>query len=293
HSKNNTALAFFTHAEKQKLNYGTQKQRLGRDSMRHYDACFLCLAKARDPQCCTDGHLACKECIFENILAQKKDISRQQKLADSQKQQMIEQSRKDAEIELFEQTQSQFLPSAEALKKASDLGVGKKIIDGKGTSDLILPRRRRVAEPTLTPAAKPDIVVAPKHETICTAEEVPHPITIKKLISVKFTPAQKASEGSMCPACMKNFTNGSKIISMSSLMKTCGHALCLGCTNRFVVSGKKCFVCSTKCKDKDLVKLRGEGNVRCGHMHGYRPGWRGEGAITLHLSNRAMFLLQL
>ena len=49
HSKNNTALAFFTSAEKEKLGYGTQKQRIGRDSLRDYDACFLCLAKAKLP----------------------------------------------------------------------------------------------------------------------------------------------------------------------------------------------------------------------------------------------------
>ncbi|KAF8936044.1 hypothetical protein BGZ47_009686 [Haplosporangium gracile] len=79
HSKNNTARGHFTYAEMQMLDYGTKKQRLGRDSMRDYDACFLCLQTARDPVCCPEGHIACKECIYENILAQKQEIQRQAK----------------------------------------------------------------------------------------------------------------------------------------------------------------------------------------------------------------------
>jgi nitric oxide synthase-interacting protein len=67
HSKNNTALGFFTYAERQKLNYGTQKLRLGRESLRDFDACILCLQKARNPVICPKGHLMCKECIYESV----------------------------------------------------------------------------------------------------------------------------------------------------------------------------------------------------------------------------------
>ncbi|KAF9929047.1 hypothetical protein FBU30_001890 [Linnemannia zychae] len=89
HSKNNTARGHFTYAEMQMLDYGTKKQRLGRDSMRDYDACFLCLQTARDPVCCPEGHIACKECIYENILAQKQEIQRQAKLIELQAAQEI------------------------------------------------------------------------------------------------------------------------------------------------------------------------------------------------------------
>ncbi|KAG9067585.1 hypothetical protein KI688_012370 [Linnemannia hyalina] len=84
HSKNNTARGHFTYAEMQMLDYGTKKQRLGRDSMRDYDACFLCLQTARDPVCCPEGHIACKECIYENILSQKQEIQRQAKQVEIQ-----------------------------------------------------------------------------------------------------------------------------------------------------------------------------------------------------------------
>jgi nitric oxide synthase-interacting protein len=44
HSKNNTSRPIFTYAERQKLkDYGTIKQRLGKDSLKDFDACSLCL----------------------------------------------------------------------------------------------------------------------------------------------------------------------------------------------------------------------------------------------------------
>ncbi|KAL1918400.1 uncharacterized protein VTP21DRAFT_3060 [Calcarisporiella thermophila] len=97
HSKNNTASPVFTYAESNRLEYGTKKQRLGRESLRNFDACFLCLQRARDPVCCTEGHLACRECAYENILAQKKAITRQQKLAEQQRLEQEEETRKKEE----------------------------------------------------------------------------------------------------------------------------------------------------------------------------------------------------
>lgn len=76
HSKNNNDLAFFTYDEKKKLGYGTQKERLGRDSIKPFDACCLCLKHFINPMCCQKGHVFCKECIFECLLSQKKDIQR-------------------------------------------------------------------------------------------------------------------------------------------------------------------------------------------------------------------------
>ena len=81
HSKNNTAGSFFTAHEKEQLKeYGTQSRRLGKDSFTNFDCCSLCLKTLRDPQSCQKGHLFCKECIFENMLAQRKTIKREKKL---------------------------------------------------------------------------------------------------------------------------------------------------------------------------------------------------------------------
>ncbi|KAB5589090.1 Nitric oxide synthase-interacting protein [Ceratobasidium theobromae] len=77
HSRNNTANSVFSYAEYKKLSdYGTKKQRLGIDSMKRFDACTLCLQQAREPVACQEGHLYCKECIYTDLLSQKKDIKR-------------------------------------------------------------------------------------------------------------------------------------------------------------------------------------------------------------------------
>lgn len=35
--------------------------------MRRFDACSLCLQRAREPHSCQDGHLYCKECIYTDL----------------------------------------------------------------------------------------------------------------------------------------------------------------------------------------------------------------------------------
>ncbi|KAF5325225.1 hypothetical protein D9619_009715 [Psilocybe cf. subviscida] len=91
HSKNNTASSTFTYAEYRKLDYGTKRQRLGNESMRRFDACALCLNRAREPLACNEGHLFCKECVYTDLLSQKNAIKRQK--------QKIEALKKEAEEE--------------------------------------------------------------------------------------------------------------------------------------------------------------------------------------------------
>ncbi len=85
HSKNNTASSIFSYAERKKLDYGTKgdrmfavlftlpqwssvrQQRLENESMRRFDACALCLQRARDPVACQGGHLFCKECAYTDL----------------------------------------------------------------------------------------------------------------------------------------------------------------------------------------------------------------------------------
>jgi len=67
HSKNNTASSVFSYAEYKKLDYGTKRQRLGNESMRPFNACCLCLERARTPLACGEGHLFCTECVFTDL----------------------------------------------------------------------------------------------------------------------------------------------------------------------------------------------------------------------------------
>ncbi|CAG8457413.1 10311_t:CDS:2 [Paraglomus occultum] len=338
HSKNNTALSFFTYAESQALDYGTKKQRLGRDSMRNFDACFLCLQRARDPVCCSQGHLYCKECIYENLLAQKKEIKRQQTLLEIRQKEEEEKAKrkedeaKEAVILDFERQQVRIAPLSSNKKSlnvteadidknaASDTqtraGTKRKIDETEDTVEGSNKKRnfyldgdelRAIAQreheealkrleeekaeaakpklpnfwlPSLTPSADPDEVQTIKLRTVCTASDPEHPISIKALITTKWTEVEDANSKSfVCPSCRRTLTNTIKIsreyililagnsdfelvidaVISPAVMKPCGHVICSSCVDKFVKKSKKCFVCDVKCKDKDVIDMSGEG----------------------------------
>ncbi|KAI8055464.1 hypothetical protein BDF22DRAFT_742051 [Syncephalis plumigaleata] len=217
HSKNNTASSVFTYAEREMLKYGTQRKRLGRDSMRDYDACFLCLHTVRDPLCCPQGHLGCKECFYENILAQKREIARNIKLAEEQ--QKAEQASSNgaqaqqALIKEFEGAQMSTNKSTPASSNGESPFSREETSERKVfrmTAEDITARqemeRQRTIEqmdkvtaeknkaklpsfwiPHLTPEVKTNSVDTSKTQPTCTGSSPPHPIGIKKLIPVKFT----------------------------------------------------------------------------------------------------------
>ncbi|CEL52071.1 Nitric oxide synthase-interacting protein homolog OS=Drosophila melanogaster GN=CG6179 PE=3 SV=1 [Rhizoctonia solani AG-1 IB] len=129
HSRNNTANSVFSYAEYKKLSdYGTKKQRLGVDSMKRFDACTLCLQQAREPVACEEGHVYCTECIYADLLSQKKDIKRfKAKLEELQKEEDAEkiraaQAARDRVLRDFERNQ---LGLASRKEPENDKGKGK------------------------------------------------------------------------------------------------------------------------------------------------------------------------
>ncbi|KAI9139246.1 hypothetical protein BKA69DRAFT_1030675 [Paraphysoderma sedebokerense] len=253
HSKNNTASSVFTYAEREKLKYGTQKQRLGRDSFRDFDACYLCLNKAREPLSCVQGHITCKECIFENILAQKKEIERQKKIAEVISEQIKDSTRtkmvaeREEEIKKFEKTQTSLLSNSESSSKSSKPALPSFWI------------------PSLTPESNAEVTEPPeilKKEVVCTATSTEHPISLKKLFPVHFQsvnndsgPNQDQSPHYVCPSCSKQLTNGLKMW----VLRPCGHVFCHHCTSKFVKTSKRCTTCDAKLKEKDVVSIYIEG----------------------------------
>ncbi|KJP87175.1 hypothetical protein AK88_03222 [Plasmodium fragile] len=80
HSKNNTANPIFTYHERKKVtDVGTLKERLGKDSMRRFEQCWICLRTAETPVSTPYGHIFCKMCIFNHFLTQKKAYARRKK----------------------------------------------------------------------------------------------------------------------------------------------------------------------------------------------------------------------
>src|ERR1700744_1272535 len=103
HSKRNTSLAYFTSHERSLLrsNWGSQSTRLTRESFLPFGFCRLCLGYARNPVCCAGSagnddcegegegdakgrkgrkegkvHVFCRECVLNDLMAQRKEIKR-------------------------------------------------------------------------------------------------------------------------------------------------------------------------------------------------------------------------
>ncbi|KAF7967512.1 hypothetical protein HWV62_41430 [Athelia sp. TMB] len=220
HSKNNTASSIFSYAERQKSEYGTKKKRLGNESMRRFDACSLCLNRAREPLACNEGHLFCKECVYTDLLGQKKDIKRQKE--------RLEALKKDAEMEIakakeeararvlldFEKGQlfahTPAATSTSGTDKQESRGLKRKFDFDASTVETLAREAEEAAlrqiereqaealraklpdfwlpslTPTYTSTGPPTSLKDVKLQTTCRGAQ-PHPLALKSLIPIEFT----------------------------------------------------------------------------------------------------------
>ncbi|KAM0786411.1 hypothetical protein ACM66B_001876 [Microbotryomycetes sp. NB124-2] len=113
--------------------------------------------------------------------------------------------------------------------------------------------------PSLTPTATPDTVFDVKLQTMCTAGDPTHPMSLKSLTSVKFVSDESDKQPSrdiICPCCRKSITLNSK----PYLLRPCGHVLCETCTDTLARPDKACSHCSEKVDSKNgFVSLKREG----------------------------------
>ncbi|EGO01162.1 hypothetical protein SERLA73DRAFT_179260 [Serpula lacrymans var. lacrymans S7.3] len=223
HSKNNTASSVFSYAEKQKTNYGTKRQRLGNESMRTFDACALCLQRAREPLACNHGHLFCKECVYTDLLTQKKDIKRQKdrleamkKGAEGEKERAKEAARQRV-LHDFEKGHlglsgnTTVLATTSGAASNESTGTKRKLDIDSSTVETLTREAEEAAlrqiereqaealrhklpdfwlpslTPTYTSVGPPVSLKDVKLQTTCRGGNPPHPLSLKSLVPVKFT----------------------------------------------------------------------------------------------------------
>ncbi|KAJ4363383.1 hypothetical protein N0V83_009676 [Neocucurbitaria cava] len=124
----------FTSYERNALKdrWGSQATRLTRDSFLPFGSCQLCLLPSVDPVCCPHGDLFCRECAMTNLLAQRKEIKRMEKVLERQKLDEVDQQEREDEearlraVEDFEAVQQ----GLEVKVGSGARGVGRQ--NGKG-----------------------------------------------------------------------------------------------------------------------------------------------------------------
>ncbi|GAA5983860.1 hypothetical protein JCM11641_006399 [Rhodosporidiobolus odoratus] len=296
HGKNNSSASAFTYAERQMTGTGTKKGVLGRESFKDFDACSLCLQRAKDPRVCADGHVFCNECILSSLLSQKKDIKRQQVLlermrAESEEEMAAARAAARARVlKEFESAQTSLGSGRTVGKTAATTAKDEK--DGprgtkrafeldedeidrltkEATDEALNRTAKEMAEarkaklpnfwlPSLTPSSTPENVIDVKLQTLCHASKPPHPVSLKTLTTIKFNEdaKEKTSSGSpvvTCPSCRSSITNNVKCYAL----RACGHVLCSTCTDTLCIPDKACAHCGTKTDKKTpFIEIKREG----------------------------------
>ncbi|QSL65668.1 hypothetical protein MERGE_002981 [Pneumocystis wakefieldiae] len=285
----NTSLSFFTNYERSMLDYGTKKQRLESESFRLFDACHLCLSQTRDTVSCKEnGDIFCRVCIMENLLAQRKEIKKNEeeiekkKSLDDFEERKIEEIVKMRTIKEFEESQLGFntpynddkhndeVLQKKEVKDVFKLDKEELLMIAKNDRDRERSRyiKEQQAEskpsigsfwiPSLTPSVNnKDVLKKQKRVPICPASssDKPHKISLKSLISVKFTENKLPGSKELlriCPACKKKLSN----ISGAYIMKSCGHVICTICLDQFVRESGVCYVCESSLyvQNNDVAK---------------------------------------
>ncbi|KAM9299170.1 nitric oxide synthase-interacting protein [Gastrophryne carolinensis] len=198
HGKNCTAGAVYTYYEKRKdtaaSGYGTQTVRLSKDAVKDFDCCCLSLQPCKDPVITTDGYIFEREAILEYILHQKKEIARQMKAYEKQK------NEKNAELDELNKVAKESKMKAFLEKEMSiiskPLNPFSKKTESNGSAPEAASSSQQSSEdknkqlpsfwiPSLTPEAKSTLVKKPDKTVYCPMSG--RPLKMKDLITVKFT----------------------------------------------------------------------------------------------------------
>jgi nitric oxide synthase-interacting protein len=240
HSKHNTTSGSFTYAERQKLSYGTQSARCTKETLRPLTHCHLCLEMAREPNSCPQGHLSCRSCVLEDILAQKNSCKERKAEYEKEIREREEKRREEEEV-----------------KRLNNL---KEFLDQQGSAGKL--KRPHDLALTLVPPTDPDTNNKPKSppklEICCkSGSKGPHPLSLKLLIPVRFKLLEKDQPG--CPVCLKLFNSSTAL--KGCLFKKCGHVVCEPCHKN--LKSKRCLVCEAAEEEGvdggDVILLEYEG----------------------------------
>ena len=262
HARNCTAGAVYTYHEKKKDNkacgYGTQKTRVGKDSVKDFDCCCLTLQPCRNPVVTPDGFLFDKEAILEYIIHQKKEIARRMKEYEKQKkkeeQEMAElaKAEEESKAQKFMEMEKSIV-SQPSTSSASNESSISNICNGK---EKVLPS---FWIPSLTPSSEKVKIKKPEKSVLCPMSG--KPLKAKDLIPIRFTevhdPDDKRSlitkkDRYMCAVTHDILGNSVPC----AVLRTSGNVVTLECVEKLI---KKDMIDPTngmKLTEEDIIPLQ-------------------------------------
>jgi len=264
HGKNSTAGAVYTYHEKQKdsqkSGYGTNSQRLGKDSVRSFDCCCLSLQPCRHPMITPDGFLYDKESLLEYIITKKNENSR--KMKEFERQRRLEES--EAALQVQQETQakvSKFVQQEKDITVKSTFDT-KKVEAGTSISNMVGGKADKVPSfwiPSQTPQAKKSVAVKPDQTVYCPMSG--RPLKMKDMIVVKFTEIKDPSDMRstivkdaryMCPVTRDTLGNSVPC----AVIRTTGDVVTMDCVEKIIKKDWIHPLSGQKLTEKDIILLQ-------------------------------------
>ncbi|GAB0089842.1 Nitric oxide synthase-interacting protein homolog [Sergentomyia squamirostris] len=267
HARNCTAGAVYTYHEKKKdaqtSGYGTNSQRLGKDSVKNFDCCSLSLQPCRNPVITKDGILFDKESILQYIISKKNEYSR--KLKEYEKQ------RKEEEAEEKETVASEHKKLLNKFIKTETKIVSNSVLEGASSSksvpstsisNMACGRDKQLPSfwlPSQVPTAKASKVTKPDSKIYCPVSG--KSLKSKDLIDVKFTPVQDPDDKRsliakesryMCPITHDILSNSIPC----AVLRPTGDVVTMECVEKFIKKDMIHPLTNEKLIEKDIIPLQ-------------------------------------
>lgn len=260
HARNCTAGAVYTYHEKKKdaaaSGYGTQAERVGKDSVKSFDCCSLTLQPCRNPVVTKEGYLFDKEAILEYIIAKKAEYNRKLKLYEKQlKKEESEKAElaaaeKEANLIKF-MNREKNISSDQNKTSTSTPSTSTSSSQGKQVPSFWIPSQ--LPDAKISKLDKPDPVV------YCPISG--KPLKMKDLIEVKWTlvkdPDDKKSliakeNRYMCPVTHDILSNAVPC----AIIRTTGDIVTMECVENLIKKDWLHPLTGDKLKEKDIIPLQ-------------------------------------
>ncbi|KAF8822884.1 Zn-finger, RING domain containing protein [Cardiosporidium cionae] len=263
HSKSNTAHSIFTYHERRMLkDVGTLKERLGTDSMRRFEQCWLCLRSAKQPVATRKGFIFCKECLMLNLADQKAESELDLKIWEQHKaklqKEVEEQKMQDEQMEIQKFVKAEIsIPSYATSEHRS---LKKRSSSNLNSFAAGQPKKSRFAETNKeearassfwvvenAPSAPPATVKEPKKNLLCPISKTR--LRIRDLIYLKPELLTDDTEATswICPITKKVIALQKAVAIIPT-----GQVILKECVKKYVL-GKN--FCDQEITEKDLIPL--------------------------------------
>jgi len=198
HARNCTAGAVYTYHEKKKdaaaSGYGTNVKRLGKDSVKDFDACSLSLQPCRNPVITKDGYLFDKEVILQYIISKKNEYSKKLKEYERMKNKEEEQQKMN-DVALNDKKVSSFIKSENNIVSQPVDGFKNKEEESTSISNMANGRDKQLPSfwvPGQSKHNENTKLEKPESTIYCPVSG--KPLKAKDLINVKFTHVKDNSD---------------------------------------------------------------------------------------------------